>query len=41
LDKRLEALFEAAGEHLAPSHTAQREKFLAFVHEGTEPVLKG
>lgn len=40
-DKRLEALFEAAGEHLAPSHTAQREKFLAFVHEGTEPVLKG
>jgi hypothetical protein len=40
-DKRLEALFEAAGEHLAPGHTAQREKFLGFVHEGTEPVLKG
>jgi len=40
-DKRLEALFDAAGEHLAPHHTAQREKFLAFVQEGTEPVLKG
>jgi len=40
-DKRLEALFKAAGEHLAPNHSGQREKFLALVQEGTEPVLKG
>jgi hypothetical protein len=33
-DERLATLFDAAAEHLDPSKTAQREKFLAWFEEG-------
>ena len=39
-DPRLDALFQAAGEHLEPIHPGQREKFLSLVSEGIEVAVK-